>query len=76
MSHPAEPLVEYCFIITFSHREQDLMTFSGTYTPAPGMTRHDVYTTIRADHVRQLPSHIQSSHYQVTYFSLERNQLT
>ncbi|MFI8184241.1 hypothetical protein OG539_40450 [Actinacidiphila glaucinigra] len=52
------------------------MTFSGTYTPAPGMTRHDVYTTIRADHVRQLPSHIQSTHYQVTYFSLERNQLT
>ncbi|MFF7680004.1 hypothetical protein [Actinacidiphila glaucinigra] len=76
MPHPAEPLVEYCFIITFSHREQDLMAFSGTYTPSPGMTRHDVCTTIRADHVRRLPSHIQSSHYQVTYFSLERNQLT
>ncbi|MDX2642801.1 hypothetical protein ACFYYN_30845 [Streptomyces sp. NPDC001902] len=74
MAQPADPLVEYCFIITFSHRDQDLMTFSGTYTPAPGMTRHDVYNTIRADHVRQLPSLIQG-YCQVSFFSLERNQL-
>lgn len=75
MSHPAEPPVEYCFIITFSHRDQDLMTFSGTYTPAPGMTRHDVYRTIHADHQRHLPS-ILRDRCQVTFFSLERNQLT
>ncbi|MGW1887877.1 hypothetical protein [Streptomyces sp. NPDC001970] len=75
MSQPPESLVEYCFIITFSHRERDLMTFSGTYTPVLGMSRHDVFSTIRADHQRQLPSHFQS-HCQVTFFSLERNELT
>lgn len=77
MSHPvpAQPLVEYCFIITFSADYKNLRTFSGTYTPQPGMTRYDVYNRIHADHLLQLPSLIRSV-CQVTFFSLEPNQLS
>jgi len=78
MSHPEQrpeqPLVEYFFIIAFSYRENDAETFSGTFTPTPGMTRYDVYNRIHADHLQRMPSLIRSG-CKVTFFSLEPNRL-
>lgn len=75
MSNPEQPLVEYFFIIAFSHREKVAETFSGTFTPTPGMTRYDVYSRILADHEQRLPSLIRS-YCKVTFFSLEPNRLS
>ncbi|RST04694.1 hypothetical protein EF910_16455 [Streptomyces sp. WAC07149] len=60
------------YVLTLQSRNSSVCTVSGTYTPAPGATRNDVYTQLRADLARQYPSMENAT---VLHFSIEPNQL-
>lgn len=64
---------EYCYIISFAAHTQ-VVSYSGTYVPPPGMTRHEVFLKIREDHLHMLSSRMQSVA-NVCFFSMEPNQL-
>jgi hypothetical protein len=53
-------------------RGVDVNTFHGTLTPAPSMTRADIYQQLRAEHERRHP-HMADAN--VLFFALEPNQL-
>lgn len=49
-----------------------ISTWSGTYTPAPGTTRHDAYLALRDSIARAHPQFADAS---VLFFDLQPNQL-
>jgi hypothetical protein len=69
-----KPSREYCYIITFSAGTTPVV-YSGTYVPAPGMTRHEVFLKIREDCLNMLPGLARLNQADVCFFSLEPNEL-
>ncbi|MEU9159052.1 hypothetical protein AB0D29_02020 [Streptomyces sp. NPDC048424] len=59
------------WIITLELPDRVAATQSGTCTPAPGWTRHDMYRAIRRDLISECPKLGNAT---VAFFSLEPNQ--
>ncbi|MGK5448820.1 hypothetical protein [Streptomyces radiopugnans] len=68
----ARPQGSHHWVMTLELPGRAMSTFSGTWTPPAGTTRHDVFTGIQADIARQNPDMARGN---VVFFSLEPNQL-
>ncbi|MER5484028.1 hypothetical protein ABT024_12540 [Streptomyces sp. NPDC002812] len=66
------PQGSHMYVLTLQNEQGNICTLSGTFTPDPGTTRHDVHQQLRENAVRRYPSLENSA---VVFFSLESNQL-
>ncbi|MCX5296838.1 hypothetical protein OG898_10085 [Streptomyces sp. NBC_00193] len=71
MLSPA-PQGSHMYVLTLQNQHGNICTLSGTFTPDPGTTRHDVHQQLREDAVRRYPSLENAT---VVFFSLESNHL-
>ena len=63
-----------CNIISFTAATK-VVTYSGTFVPTPGMTRHEVFLKVRQDHRHLVPGAMNLVAPDVCFFSLEPNEL-
>ncbi|MFF0429642.1 hypothetical protein ACFYUJ_35360 [Streptomyces sp. NPDC004520] len=63
----------HMYVLSLQNSQMSACTISGTYTPAPGATRFDIFDRLRLDAVREYPSMEGSI---VVYFALESNAVT